>query len=244
MRRGRFWAIAAVVVVVLLLVVDRGGQMVVEGLVKEQIQKSLATPDKPSVDMSGFPFLPQLISQKFDDVTVDIRDADAGQIRAERVSAVLTGVKREGAGAQVDSLSGTGRISYAAATAAAGGYAVSYGGKNLVKISGKVRFAGQTRTASASGKPRIVGNELLIRPEQVSVDGTAAPVSGLIPDIRYPLREIPQGMTIKINPTEAGIEFSFDGENLMLSSADITAAWGLWSVSPDETVYARPQPAT
>ena len=236
--------IAAIVVVALLLVVDRVGQMVVEGLVKDQIQKNLATPDKPSVDMGGFPFLPQLIGQKFDDIEVDIRDADAGQIRVERVSAVLAGVKREGAGAQVDSLSGTGRISYAAATEAAGGYTVSYGGKNLVKISGQVRFAGQSRTASASGKPRIDGNELVIRPEKVTVDGTTAPVSGLIPNIRYPLREIPKGMTIKINPTEAGIEFSFDGENLMLSSRDITAAWGLWSVSPDETVYARPRSGT
>lgn len=231
-------------ILALLLVADRVGQMVVEGLVKDQIQKSLATPDKPSVDISGFPFLPQIISQKFDDITVDLRDADAGQIRVERVSAVLKGVKREGPGARVDSLSGTGRISYAAATEAAGGYAVSYGGKNLVKISGQVRFAGQTRTASASGKPRIDGNELVIRPEKVTVDGTTAPVSGLIPDIRYPLREIPEGMTIKINPTEAGIEFSFDGENLMLSSRDITAAWGLWSVSPVETVYARSRPAT
>jgi hypothetical protein len=244
MRRGRFWAITTIVIVVLLLVADRVGQMVVEGVIKDQVQKSLATPDKPSVDMGGFPFLPQLISQKFDDVKVDIRDADAGQIRVERVSATLKGVKREGEGATVDSLSGGGRISYAAATEAAGGYTVSYGGKNLVKISGQVRFAGQARTASATGRPRIEGNELLIKPEKVSVDGTSAPVSGLIPDIRYPLREIPKGMTIKINPTEAGIEFSFDGENLMLSSKDITAAWGLWSVSPDETVYARPRTAT
>ncbi|HUR74710.1 MAG TPA: DUF2993 domain-containing protein [Sporichthya sp.] len=240
MRRGRFWVLSAFVVAVLLLVVDRVGQKLVEGLISDRIQASLATPDKPSVDIVGFPFLPQLISQKFDDVRVEIRDADAGQIRVERVSAVLQGAKRAGAGAQVDSLSGSGRISYAAATEAARKFTVSYGGKNLVKISGQVRFAGQTRTASASGRPRIDGNTLVIRPEKVSVDGNAAPVSGLIPDIRYPLREIPKGMTIKLQPTEAGIEFSFDGENLTLSSADITAAWGLWPVSPGETALRTP----
>lgn len=236
--------ITALVVAVLLLAADRVGQMVIEGVVKDQIQASLATPDKPWVDLGGFPFLPQLITQKFDDVQVEIRDADAGQIRVERVSAVLAGVKRAGVGAQVDSISGTGRISYAAAAEAAGGYTVSHGGKNLVKITGQVRFAGQTRNASATGRPRIQGNELVIRPEKVTVDGTTAPVAGLIPDIRYPLREIPAGMTITINPTAAGIEFSFDGENLMLSSRDITAAWGLWSVSPDETAYARSRTAT
>jgi hypothetical protein len=139
----------------------------------------------------------------------------------------------------VDSLSGGGRISYAAASQAARGFTVSYGGKGLVKISGDVRLAGQTRTASATGRPRIAGNQLVIRAEQVSVDGTAAPVAGLIPDLRYPLREIPKGLNIRIDPTEAGIDFSFDGEDLALSSRDITAAWGLWGASPAGTISRR-----
>jgi len=237
--RPKFWVITAIVLAGLLLVADRGGQFVVERLVADRVQGSLSTPDSPSVDIQGFPFLPQLISQKFDDVEVDVRDADAGQIEVERIRAVLHGVERAGGGARVDSLSGGGWIAYAAASQAARGFTVSYGGKNLVKISGQVRFAGQTRTASASGRPRIVGNELLIRAQQVTVDGTTAPVAGLIPDLRYPLREIPKGLNIRIAPTEAGIEFSFDGENLTLSSADITAAWGLWAVSPDGTTPGR-----
>lgn len=239
MRTPKFWTITVIVLVGLLLVADRGGQYVVQRIVADQVQKSLSTPDAPDVDIKGFPFLPQLISQKFDDVEVQARGADAGQIEVERISAVLLGVERAGSGAQVEDLSGSGRISYAAATKAARGYTVSYGGNNLVKVTGEARVAGQTRTASASGRPRIDGNELVIRIEKVSVDGTAAPVAGLIPDIRYPLREIPRGLKIKIDPTEAGIEFSFDGQDLMLSSQDITAAWGLWGVSPDETALRR-----
>ncbi len=239
MLRPKFWVITAIVLVGLLLVADRGGQIVVQRIVAGQVQDNLATPDSPSVDIKGFPFLPQLISQRFDDVEVDIRDADAGQIEVERITATLVGVEREGGGVRVDSITGGGRISYAAATKAARSVTISYGGKNLVKISGAVRFAGQTRTASASGRPRISGNELVIRPERVSVDGTAAPVAGLMPDIRYPLREIPKGLNIRIRPTEAGIEFSFDGENLRLSGEDITAAWGLWGVSPGETTSRR-----
>ena len=239
MRRSKFWVITVVVLVALLLVADRGGQIVVQRIVAEQVQKSLSTPGAPDVDIKGFPFLPQLISQKFDNVEVEARAADAGQIEVERISAALRGVERAGSGAQVEDLSGSGRISYAAATKAARDYTVSYGGNNLVKVTAEVRVAGQTRTASASGRPRIEGNELVIRIEKVSVDGTAAPVAGLIPDIRYPLREIPRGLKIKIDPTEAGIEFSFDGRNLTLSSQDITAAWGLWAVSPDEAGHGR-----
>lgn len=239
MRTPKFWVITALVVAGLLLVADRGGQMVVERIVADQVQKGLSTADSPAVDIKGFPFLPQLISQKFDDIEVQARDADAGQIEVERISAVLAGVERAGGGAHVESLSGSGRISYAAATKAARDFTVSYGGRNLVKVSGEVRVAGQTRTASASGRPRIEGGQLIIRTEQVSVDGAAAPVAGLIPDIRYPLREIPRGLTIRIRATEAGIDLSFDGEDLTLSSADITAAWGLWVVSPDESVHRR-----
>lgn len=239
MRTPKFWVITVIVLLGLLLVADRGGQFVVERIVADEVQKALSTSDSPSVDIKGFPFLPQLISQKFDDVDVKVRDADAGQLEIERISAVLKGVEQAGGGARVESISGSGRISYAAATRAARNFTISYGGKKSVKISGDVRVAGQTRTASATGRPRIDGNELVIRPERVSIDGAAAPVAGLIPDIRYPLREIPRGMTIRIAPSEAGIDFSFDGENVALSSADITAAWGLWAVSPDETALRR-----
>jgi hypothetical protein len=230
--------------------------MFAENVVKDQVQKSLATEDKPSVSLGGFPFLTQLLGQKFQRVEVDITGADAGRVRVEHVHAVLTGVKRAGDGALVDSLSGGGLITYADATAAARPFAVSYGGSGLVKLTGKVTFAGQTRSVSASGKPRIQGNQLIIKPENVSspdVPGGGAQIAGLVPDIKIPLRQIPAGLTIKINPTEAGIEFSFDGENLELSSKDITAAWGLIPVQPGpsrtavssgETAYARPRSAT
>lgn len=240
LRSPKFWVTALVVLVALFFAADRGGKYFVEGLVQDEVQKSLATPDKPSVKISGFPFLTQLVSQKFDDVEVDIRDADAGQIRVEQVHAVLTGVERAGDGVRVESIAGDGRIAYAEATRAADPFAVSYGGPGLVKITGKVSFAGQSRTASATGKPRIAGNKLIIKPEQVTVDGTAAPVAGLVPDITYPLREIPKGLRITINPTEAGIGFSFDGENLQLSSQDITASWGVSPVPAREVTYARP----
>jgi len=222
-----------------VLVADRGGQFVVERIVANEVQKALSSPDTPSVDINGFPFLPQLISQKFDDVEVEVREADAGQLEVQRISAVLKGVEQARGGARVESISGSGRISYAAATRAARNFTISYGGRKSVKISGQVRIGGQTRTASATGRPRIDGNELVIRPERVSVDGTAAPVAGLIPDIRYALREIPRGLTIRLDPNQAGIDFSFDGENLTLSSADITAAWGLWAVSPAEATLRR-----
>ena len=245
LRRPKFWVITVLVLAVLLVVADRGGKFFVEKVVADRVQEALSTPNTPSVSLGGFPFLTQLLGQKFDNVEVDVKDADAGRVKVKHVHAVLTGVKRAGDGATVESITGEGLIDYAAATAAADPFTVAYGGPGLVKITGKVNYAGFTRTASATGTPRIQNNQLIFKAEKVATDLPGeAPVSGLVPDVKIPLREIPKGLAIKLNPTEAGIEFTFDGSNLELSSKDITAAWGVSPVSPDETAYARRRAAT
>jgi hypothetical protein len=216
-----------------------------EKVVADRVQESLSTPDSPSVSLGGFPFLTQLVGNKFDRVEVDVKDADAGKLKVAHLHAVLTGVERAGEGAIADSVAGDGLIDYAAATAAADPFTVAYGGPGLVKITGRVNYAGTTRTASATGKPRIEKNQLIFSAQKVSTDlPGAVPVAGLVPDVKIPLREIPKGMKITLNPTETGIEFSFDGEHLELSSTDMTAAWGVTPVSPAETAYARPRMAT
>lgn len=244
MRSPKFWTITLLVIVVLLVVADRGGKYFAENLVKDRIQESLSTPDKPSVTLGGFPFLTQLIGNKFDRVEVDVKDADAGKVEVKHVHAVLTGVERAGDGANVDSIAGDGLINYAEASKAADPFVVAYGGPGLVKITGRVNYGGATRTASATGKPLIQNNQLIFKAQKVSSDlpGEVA-VAGLVPDVKIPLREIPKGLRITLNPTEAGIEFSFDGENLALSSKDMTAAWGVFPVSPTETAYARRETA-
>jgi hypothetical protein len=245
LRRPKFWVITTLVLLVLLAVADRGGKYFVQKVVADRVQEALSTPDTPSVSLGGFPFLPQLFGQKFDHVEVDAKDADAGRVKVRQVHAVLTGVERAGDGAIVDSIAGDGVIDYAAANVAADPFTVSYGGPGLVKITGKVTYAGFTRTASATGKPRIENNQLIFKAEKVSTDLPGeAPVSGLVPDVKIPLREIPKGLKITLNPTESGIEFSFDGDHLELSSKDITAAWGVMPVSPDETAYTRRRTAT
>lgn len=245
LRSPKFWSIALLVLVVLLVVGDRGAKYFAEKVVADRVQKSLATPSTPKVTLGGFPFLTQLIGNKFDRVEVDVKDADAGKVQVAQLNAVLTGVERAGDGAIADSVAGDGLISYAAATAAADPFTIAYGGPGQVKITGKVSYAGATRTASATGTPRIEKNQLIFAAHTVSTDVPGAvPVSGLIPDVKIPLRQIPKGLKIILNPTESGIEFSFDGERLELSSKDITAAWGVVPVSPDETAYVRRRTAT
>lgn len=229
MRRAKPWIIALIVLAVLVGVADRGGQLAIERIAAGRIQDALSTPDRPEVDLGGFPFLPELISQHFDDVTVDITDADAGKIVVAQVRAKLKGVERAGNGAHADEISGDGRIDYAAITKAAKDAGapidqVSYGGDGLIAITAAVTVAGREFTATAAGRPRIEGNTLYIKPERASTSlGGTTNTASLVPEIRIPLRDIPKNLTIVLNPTKNAVEFTFSGRDVQLASADSTA---------------------
>src|SRR5438045_2962768 len=103
---GKRLGIAFVLVALLLVVADRGGQIAIERVVAGQLQDKLRSPKEPSVDIAGFPFLPQLITRDFDDVTLSVRDADAGGVRVARIDAHLLGVTQSGGGARVRNVDG------------------------------------------------------------------------------------------------------------------------------------------
>ncbi len=219
-------------VALLAVVGDRGGKMLLERIAAGRMQESLDTSERPDVSLGGFPFLPDLVKRKFGTVEISMRDADAGRIRVARVDAVLHGVKQEGAGVQADSITGDGLITYAAMGAAAREITkvpatFSYGGDGLLKMTAGVVVLGQDLSASASSRPRIDGDLLIIKPEKVSSAGldedTTAAGVGKLPEIKIPLRDVPKGLEIDLNPTEDGMEFSFRGKNVFLASADSTA---------------------
>lgn len=231
MRKGKRLVVALVVLAVLALVADRGGQLAIERLAAGRMQDALASPNRPKVDLGGFPFLSELISQRFSDVVIDVTDADAGKVMVARVHAELGGVQRAGNGVHADEIEGEGLITYAALTTAAkeaGGpvpVQVSFGGDGLVALTAEVTVGGRAFTATASGRPRIEGNVLIVKPEQAttSLGGNANAAAQLVPEIRVPLRDIPKNLDIVLIPSEDGVRFTFTGEDVQLAAADSTA---------------------
>lgn len=239
LRSPKFWSLATLTLALLLLVADRGAQFALERVVAGQVKDALSTPSKPSVDLGGFPILQELVAQKLDQVEVDIRDGDAGKVRLDRVHAVLRGVKQDGGGVQVDSITGDGLVGYDALSQAAKPLTVGYGGDGLVEVTARVQVGGADTSVKAAGRPRIEGNQLLIKPERVSAGagGADARVPVQVPEVRIELRDIPPGLKIALNPAEAGIEFTLDGTNVFLASADSTAL-GPIPAGPDETAVS------
>jgi hypothetical protein len=225
-RSGKITVIVLIVLAVLALVADRGGQLATERVVAGRMKTTLATPDRPNVDLGGFPFLPELVRGEIRHAVIDVVDADGGKVQIARLHADLHGVTRHGDGITAEQISGDGLITYDALTAAAKPLRVDYGGSGLVRITTEVTVLGRELTASASGRPRIEGETLVISPEQVSTSetGDAAIAARQVPDIRVRLRDIPPNLTVTLDPEADGLHFSFTGSNVTLTSKDHSAA--------------------
>jgi hypothetical protein len=225
-RLGKITVILLIVLAVLALVADRGGQLAVERVAAGRIKTTLSTPDRPNVDLGGFPFLTELMRGRIRHAVIDVVDADGGKVQIARLHADLHGVSRHGDGITTEQISGDGLITYDALTEAAKPLRVDFGGSGLVRITTEVTVLGRELTASASGRPRIEGETLLIKPEQVDISetGDAGIAARQVPDIRVPLRDVPPNLNVTLDPQADGLHFSFSGDNVALSSKDQSAA--------------------
>ncbi len=245
MRAKKLVTVAVVVVVVGTLVADRGSKLALERVAAGRLQHSLETSARPSVDLGGFPFLQELNERKFDHVTVNIVGASGGKVSLAHLHADMHGVTQQGKAIHVESIAGDGNITYDALTAAAAPLTVSYGGDGLIQVTAQVTVLGRALSASASGRPRIEGSTLIVKPERAatSVTGDAGQAASEVPEVQVPLRNVPPNLKIVLNPTAAGVDFTFSGSDVSLtanssttgSSAPAPAAiWPL--VVPDRRV--------
>lgn len=212
-RKLATWTSVGVVVSVLGLVgLDRGAEVVVERVVAGKVQDCLQTPDRPDVEISGFPLIPDLIRGRLGHMTLAARDANAQGVRVAELTVDARGVERQGSGGEMDSLRGAGLVTYDAMSEQAMGLTVSDGGDGSLKLTGGLGLL----SGSATTTPRIEDGDLVLKPGQVST-----PLFGDVdftdfPEIRIPIRELPAGVDVELQPTERGLEFSFEGTDIRL----------------------------
>jgi len=211
-----------------LLVTDRGAKLAIERVAAGRMQSDLSTTKHPSVDLGGFPFLPDLIRGKFSHVTVDLVGASGGRVTLEHVHADLHGVRQIDHGVHAEQISGEGMIGYDALSAAAAPLRVGYGGAGLIQITAEVTGLGRQLEASASGRPRIEGNTLIVKPQRAStsVNGDVGAAAAAVPEIRIPLRRIPPNLAIVLRPSAAGVVFTFSGSDVVLTAGKAVGAFG------------------
>jgi hypothetical protein len=217
-RRAVLPAAIAGGLVVLLVGGDLTSRQVMQHVMAAKMQDTLDTPHRPSVHIGGGPFLPQLLRGRFGSLTLDATDATSCQVRIEHAHAVIHGMRRSHGGAHVNSIDGTGLLSYAAISAAIAPLKITGGDNGQITLS--VGFSPLGLAATATMTPRIDGNTLVIDPGTMttSVGGQQTmnlPLSG-VGTIRLQLRNIPDGLGVQISPRPEGLDFTFSGKDVQL----------------------------
>ncbi|HEX9622894.1 MAG TPA: DUF2993 domain-containing protein [Streptosporangiaceae bacterium] len=222
----RTFLVVVIVLLGVLVAADFAARAFAQGKLASEIQ-SHGFPKKPDVSIAGFPFLTQLASRDFRQVSISSANVPEGPVRIKKISAVLSGVHVTSgfSGATVDHLSGSVFITFAelahALTTQAGGLAQLAGGAGLKLTDAgrnEVKASFSLVVVSASATWRITalgGNQINVR--LVSSSGLPSSLLGSVGNIRLRLPALPLHLSIQsLSVTPGGISGQLTGSHLSL----------------------------
>jgi len=206
-NRGRKLAIWIVAVLVVLVGLDFGAKAFAESQAATQIQKR-GFPSKPNVSIAGFPFLTQVVTRHFDQITITSSNIPAGPLKISSLQVVLDNVHLNSfslSGGTAGPLHGTILISLGALGGAlsavgplstflgGGGLVVKSVGNNLIK--GSLNLAGGALSWSATWQVTATGsNEIHLH--LVSSSGLPSGLASAAQNVTLPLSALPAGLRL------------------------------------------------
>jgi hypothetical protein len=220
-RRSVIALFTVIVVLILLVIGDRVANAVAENDIAGQIQSS-GFPARPSVTITGFPFLTQVAAHNIHQIDISASNVPAGPLQLSSVKATATGVHLNSSfnGGTVTQINATVLVTFAALAGAG-----SSGGNSVLTVSA----AGTDKVAvSAAGVP--------IGDAQVSLTGsnvvTVKPVSGggivggilnaiggtSFTGFSFTVPKLPAGLQLKsVSVSSAGLTITAAGHDTQLS---------------------------
>jgi hypothetical protein len=215
--RGRKAAIWIVVVLALLVGLDFGAKAFAEGEAASQLQKQ-GFPTKPSVSIAGFPFLTQVITKHFDQITISSSNIPAGPITITSMHVVAKDIRINSytsfTGGTTGPLNGTIFISLGSlgsALADAGPLASFVSGGSGLKVvtvgnnevKGSLQAVGGLISWSAVWSVRSAGpNQIDLH--LISSSGLPSALRSGAQDVKLPLTSLPAGLTLTGGLTSSG----------------------------------------
>jgi hypothetical protein len=227
-RTVRVLAIVAVSLVALLIAADRVGLYVAERIAGDTIESSQHLNSRPDVDIAGFPFLNQLVTGKYDKITITANDVPVGlatrPLDLSRVRVVLHSltVSRDFHSVHADTADATATITYAELGKSLG-VDVSYAGSGRIRASKTITVAGVSVAASVTTQPRVSGGSLSFAQTRVENAGrlsdTAVTAIERLFNVTIPLRGV--RFDVRVRSLEAaadGVTIALTGRNLAYST--------------------------
>jgi len=216
--------VRALLVVVLVLgalfvIADRVGVAVAEDQVADRIAEQAGLPGPPEVDITGFPFLTQAVSGRYDEVRIELTPADLGQPDGTDADVALHGVEVPLSDVvsgsvqrvPVDRVDGTVTLSYELLSAQLEGDTRLEREGDGLRITRTVELLGQQVALTASGDVTLDGSDLVVDVEEASGAGVELPeavvgqASDLL-DLRYTVPPLPFGLQLTaVRPADDGV---------------------------------------
>jgi hypothetical protein len=224
-RRGSRYLLLVVIAIALLVVSDFAGRVVAQNIIASKIQQQ-GLQQKPHVSIGGFPFLTQLASKDFQQVTVSTTNLAAGPVTITKVDVTASDVRLRSyssASGTIKNLSGTAFISFASLSdtltqqfGALGsllngaGLNLAAAGPNEVKAS--LNLLGTSGSATWR-LTRLSGSQLQIG--LVGSSGLPSSLVGSIQSLTLHIPKLPLGLTIdSINVTPNGVVGHVSGHDV------------------------------
>lgn len=211
------------VLLVVLVVADRVGNAIAENDFASQAQKS-GFPVRPSVGITGFPFLTQLAARDFREVRFSAHDVPAGPLSISSVNATATGVHVNSSfnRATVDHIAGSGLVTFAALTGAATGGSGGSGGSGGPGIV-SMTAAGPDRVRISAGPVTEDARVQRAGPDTISVQmvNNGDLLSGILSSFgsfSFTVPKLPAGMQVTgVRVTAQGVVVSFAASRAQLT---------------------------
>ncbi len=216
-RKAVIWIVAIIVVLVAL---DFGAKAFAESEAASQIKKQ-GFPKKPDVSIAGFPFLTQVITRDFHQITITSSNIPEGPIKITSLDVVAQNVKlnsnfQSGTAGPLNGtvlislgeiggfLSAAGPLATFLGGGSGGGLHIESVGSNELK--GSLKVLGGAVSWSAVWQVKSVGPheiDLVL----VQSNGLPGSLAGKVNNIRVPLNSLPANLSLtgKIDTSGKGI---------------------------------------
>lgn len=222
--------IAVAVLAVLFVAADRIAVAVAENQISGRIATAYGLSNKPSVSISGFPFLTQVVTGDYQQINVSAPKIQAGDVSLRDLSAHFTGVH-----AKLSQVIGHGPADITADQATGSavvpfteisqrlphGLELKPSGKRIT-VSFSMRCGGKQVPLSASVAVKVAGSALILTPAAVGTSGCGLPVSAYSSALRIalPLTELPFHLRLtSVNVTPTGLQIGVSARNVLFAQA-------------------------
>lgn len=230
-NRGRKVAIWIAAVLVVLVGLDFGAKAYAESKAATEIQQR-GFPTKPNVSIAGFPFLTQVITRHFEQITITSSNIPAGPVKITSLRVTMDNVHLNNfsfSGGTAGPLHGTILISLGELGSAlqatgplgsflgGGGLQIKSVGSNLIK--GSLNLAGGIVSWSATWQVTTTGsNEIHLH--LVSSNGLPAALASAVQNITLPLSALPAGLRLTggLSSSSSGIVATVFADSISFGS--------------------------